>query len=234
MALPLLGIGLGAMGGGALFSGLGGLFGSSAASKRKRALASIANMPGVSIQDVTGEAGAAMPGAESLESRRNEFARGELRKMLGETIPGYEEGQAQRTGTALALMRGEIPADVQDVIQRSAAARAVTGGYGGTPAGRNLVARDLGRTSLDLMNMGQQQFAGILGTTPRPEMASYALSPAQILALRSGERTQRMQALTGSAMAPGATDVAAAGLGATGGSLLGLGGLLTGAELFRR
>lgn len=233
MPLPLLGLGLGAMGGGALFSGLGGLFGASAASKRKKALASIANTPGVSLADVTGEAGAAMPGTEALETRRNEFARNELRKMLGETIPGYEEGQEQRAGTALSLMRGEIPADVQDLIQRRAAGQAVGGGYGGSTVGRNLVARDLGRTSLDLMGLGQQQFANILGTTPRPEMASYVLSPAQILALRSGERAQKMQAMTGAAMAPGASDTAAAGLGATGGSLLGLGGLLTGASLFK-
>ena len=233
MALPLLGLGLGALGGGSILSGLGGLFGASAAKKRQRAMAQIAAMPGVSISDVQGEAGAAMGGAESLEARRNAFARQQLQEMLGETIPGYEEGQAQRTQTALSLMRGELPADVQDLVARSTAARAVGGGFGGSQFGRNLTARDLGRTSLDLMSLGGQQFAGILGTTPRPEMASYALTPAQILALRSQERSQKMSAMGGAAQMPGATDVAASGLGAAGGGILGLGGLLTGAGLMK-
>lgn len=224
--------GLGLLGGGALLSGLGGLFGASAAKKRQRELARIANLPGVSLSDVQGEAGAAMGGAESLEARRNAFARQQMKEMLGDTIPGYEEGQEQRTRTALSLMRGEVPADVQEMISRSAASRAVGGGFGGSQFGRNLAARDLGRTSLDLMNLGGQQFAGILGTTPRPEMASYAMSPAQILALRSQERSQKLGMLSGAAQAPGATDVAAAGLGSAGGGILGLGGLLAGQALF--
>lgn len=202
----------------------------SAASRRKRQLEAIANLPGIQQGDIYGEISKNQGAAEGIESRRNEFNRAELRKMLGETIPGYEEGQAQRSQNALALMRGEIPADVADVIQRSAAARAVTGGYGGTPAGRNLVARDLGRTSLDLMNLGQQQFAGILGTTPRAEMANYMLTPSQIMALRSRERTEKMGAMGQAAMAKGATETWAKGLSDMGGALMGggFGGMMGG------
>lgn len=193
----------------------------SAASRRKRQLEAIANLPGIQQGDVYGEIEKSRGSAENIESRRNAFAREELRRMLGETIPGYEEGQAQRTRNAMALMRGEIPADVQEMIQRSTAARAVTGGYGGAPAGRNLTARDLGRTSLDMMNMGQQQFAGILGSTPRPEMANLMLTPSQILALRSRERTQKMDAMGQAAMAKGATEAWAKGLSDVGGALMG-------------
>ena len=192
-----------------------------AASRRKRQLEAIANLPGLKMGDIYGDVSGSQGQAEGIESRRNEFARAELRKMLGETIPGYEQAQAQRTATAQSLMRGEIPADVQEMIERSAAARAVSGGYGGSPAGRNLVARDLGRTSLDLMNLGQQQFAGILGNTPRPEMANYMMTPSQIMALRSTERTQKMGAMKDAAMAQGATEAWAKGLSDMGGSMMG-------------
>lgn len=195
-----------------------------AASRRKRQLEAIANLPGIQQGDIYGEISKNQGAAENIEARRNEFNRAELRKMLGESIPGYEEGQAQRSQTALSLMRGEIPADVQEMIQRSSAARAVTGGYGGSPAGRNLVARDLGRTSLDMMNLGQQQFAGILGSTPRAEMANYMLTPSQIMALRSQERTQKMGAMEKAAMAQGATEAWAKGLSDMGGSMMGTGG----------
>ena len=199
----------------------------SAASRRKRQLEAIANLPGIQQGDIYGEVAQNQGAAEGIESRRNAFAREQLRQMLNETIPGYEEGQAQRTKTAQSLMRGEIPADVQEMIQRSTAARAVTGGYGGSPSGRNLVARDLGRTSLDLMNLGQQQFAGILGSTPRPEMANYMMTPSQIMALRSNERTQKMAAMRDAAMAKGATEVWAKGLSDAGGALMsgGFGGM---------
>lgn len=202
----------------------------SAASRRKRQLEAIANLPGIQQGDIYGEISKNQGAAENIETRRNEFNRAELRKMLGESIPGYEEGQAQRSQNALSLMRGEIPADVQEMIQRSSAARAVTGGYGGSPAGRNLVARDLGRTSLDMMNLGQQQFAGILGTTPRAEMANYMLTPSQIMALRSQERTQKMGAMSQAAMAKGATETWAKGLSDMGGALMGggLGGMMGG------
>lgn len=204
---------------------IGGTFmAANAASRRKRQLEAIANLPGLKMGDVYGDVSGSQGQAEGIESRRNEFNRAELRKMLGETIPGYEEGQAQRSQTALSLMRGEVPADVQEMIQRSAAARAVSGGYGGTPAGRNLVARDLGRTSLDMMNLGQQQFAGILGSTPRAEMANYMLTPSQLMALRSQERTQKMGAMKDAAMAQGATEVGAKGLSDIGGAMMDAGG----------
>lgn len=204
---------------------IGGSFmAANAASRRKRQLEAIANLPGLKMGDVYGDVSGSQGQAEGIESRRNEFNRAELRKMLGETIPGYEEGQAQRSQTALSLMRGEVPADVQEMIQRSAAARAVSGGYGGTPAGRNLVARDLGRTSLDMMNLGQQQFAGILGGTPRAEMANYMLTPSQLMSLRSQERTQKMGAMKNAAMAQGATEVGAKALSDIGGAMMGAGG----------
>ena len=203
---------------------VGGIMGMGAASRRKRQMEAIANLPGLKLGDIYGDVGSSAGQAEGLETRRNEFARQELRRMLGETIPGYEEGQAQRSRTALSLMRGEIPADVQEMISRSSAARAVGGGFGGSQFGRNLTARDLGRTSLDLMNLGGQQFAGILGTTPRPEMANLMLNPTQIMSLRSTERTQKMGAMKDAAQTAGATETMAKTLSDMGGSMMGGGG----------
>jgi hypothetical protein len=58
---------------------------------------------------------------------------------------------------ASAMMSGRIGADVQANLARSGAFRALNGGFGADSSmGRNLQARDLGLTSLDLMSRGDQ------------------------------------------------------------------------------
>jgi hypothetical protein len=55
------------------------------------------------------------------------------------------------------MMSGRISADVQANLSRSGAFKALNGGFGGDSSmGRNLQARDLGLTSLDLMTKGDQ------------------------------------------------------------------------------
>lgn len=97
---------------------------------------------------------AALPGAEELVSKANAFTQEQITKMLETAIPNY--GTLTRTATSNieSMLKGEIPKDVQDAISRSDAAKALGGGYSGTTFHTNLLARDLGLTSLELTQRG--------------------------------------------------------------------------------
>ena len=202
----------------------------SAASAARRQARDAANLPGVNIGQALSESSQNAPRAREMEADRNAFNRAQLLESLGIQVPGYQEAQAKRAENALALLRGELPPDVLAQVQRKAAGQAVQGGYAGSAAGRNLVARDIGRTSLDLANLGGQQFANILGTTPLAPLANYEFTPQQIAALRGGERSAQQQALLGVAGMPSATGIAGQALGSLGSGLTNLGFAQLGAQ----
>ena len=212
-----------AIGVGAIGSLAGGAMSASSASASRRQARDAANLPGIDIGQVMGESSLNAPRAREMEAERNAVSRAQLLESLGIQIPGYQEGQAQRTQNALALLRGELPPDVAAQIQRKAAGQALQGGYAGSAAGRNLVLRDLGRGSYDAANQGAQQFANILGTTPMAPLANYEFTPQQIASLRGGERGAQQQALLGVAGMPSGTGVAGQALGSLGSGLTNLG-----------
>lgn len=88
---------------------------------------------------------AALPSAQRLASQTNAFNLEQLQKMLKASIPGYENIQGQQSAVIQAMLRGELPREVQNALQNTAAARAIGGGFGGTPAHRYLEARDFSR-----------------------------------------------------------------------------------------
>lgn len=208
---------------GVVTAGVGmGLQASSASAARRQAR-SAAETPGLDIPAMVGEAEQLAPRTRELEAQRNAFARAQLLESLGIQVPGYQEAQAKRAENALALLRGELPADVAAQVQRQAAARSLAGGYAGSQAARNLTARDIGRTSLALQQAGGQQFANILGTTPLAPVVNYEFTPADIARLRESERISRMNALVGVASMPSAGGVVGQGLGSLGSGLTNLG-----------
>lgn len=97
---------------------------------------------------------AALPGAEALVAKTNLFNIDQINKMLSQSIPGYGDITGNVSKNIASLTGGQIPQDVQDAVTRGAAGRALSGGYGGSQAGNNLVARDLGLTSLNLTQQG--------------------------------------------------------------------------------
>lgn len=219
-----------AIGVGAIGSLAGGAMSASSASASRRQARDAANLPGIDIGQVMGESSLNAPRAREMEAQRNAISRDQLLESLGIQIPGYQQGQAQRTLNAMSLLRGELPPDVAAQIQRKAAGQAVQGGYAGSAAGRNLVARDIGRSSLDMSNLGAQQFANILGTTPMAPLANYEFTPQQIASLRGGERGAQQQALLGVAGMPSATGVAGQAFGSLGSGLTNLGFAQLGAQ----
>lgn len=91
---------------------------------------------------------------KDLASQVNQFNQDELLKHLRQVIPGYDALISKTKGLIDSQLNGEIPKDVSDAISRNSAVRALEGGYGGTGMQRNLVARDLGLTSLALTEKG--------------------------------------------------------------------------------
>lgn len=97
---------------------------------------------------------AVLPQLESTARRVNTFNQGEIQRMLELAMPGYSKLRDQGTKVVSDLTAGRIPQDVRDAIGRNTAGRSLYGGFGGTSMSRNLTARDLGLTSLDLMTKG--------------------------------------------------------------------------------
>jgi hypothetical protein len=208
---------------------LGTALGASAASRTKRQLTQLAETPGLDVAAQIRDARSLAPDIARLESERNTVNQGELDRMLEASVPGYRASQTQRSANAASMLRGELPPDVQEAISRSTAGRALEGGFAGSGAGRNLVARDLGRTSLDLMREGDDRFTGILGSTPRAGMANYDIAPQDLMGLRGKERDQKIGLRANAIGAPGATAVWGQGTQQMGKSLMELAGSVAGA-----
>lgn len=112
--------------------------------------------------------------------------------MLESAIPGYNNIVSGTSSKIQDMLGGVIPKDVEEQIQRSAAGQSLAGGYGGTGMAHNLNARDLGLTSLDLINKGINSAQSWLGTmksvagSPQVDVTSMFISPA----MRAGNEWQ--------------------------------------------
>ena len=210
---------MGLIAGGIVLGATGAAVAANQASKDRAGARGVANLPGLDLGESIGEAGQLAPKTRELEAQRNAFNRAQLLESLGIQIPGYQEGQLQRTQNAMSLLRGELPPDLASQIQRNTASKALTGGYAGTQAARNLTARDLGRTSMDLQQAGAQQFSNIIGTTPLSALANYEFTPQMIANLRAEERAKKQAALLGTYNMASAGGVAGQYLGSLGSGL---------------
>lgn len=101
---------------------------------------------------------AALPADEALVSKSNQFSQQQITQMLQSIIPGYSGMVTTASGNISDELAGKVPSDVSSAVQNSDAARALGGGYAGSGAHGNLVARDLGLTSLDLTQKGLSSF----------------------------------------------------------------------------
>jgi len=88
--------------------------------------------------------------AEKLASGLNS----KYQAAFNSAMPGYMANMAKANATTSELLAGKIPQDVVDSIYRGAAAKGFTAGIFGGGIGRNIVAKDLGLTSLQLQSAG--------------------------------------------------------------------------------
>lgn len=212
--------------------GLGGtLLSGAGANQAKNAVTAAANLPGVDFNTIynqsLGASSAALPQAAALTGQENTTNATQFNAMMNQLFPGYSQIQSQRSNNIENLLSGAIPQDVQSAIARADAAKALGGGFSGSGAQQNLTARDLGLTSLDLQNMGNQQAAGFI-SGPNPGFtgvnSQLTINPSQALQTRSGERAAQQQLLAGAGAMPGWTGALGAGLQSLGGTIMG-GGL---------
>lgn len=216
--------------GGSLLGGLGGILGG-----KKRV-----KVPEFKPLDLRREQEAAFADTMSILPQAQEVARqttesdiSNIQRSLESIIPGYASLFQSQARIAEAGMRGELDEAVRSQIARSAAERSLQLGIGGSQAARNLEARDLGLTALNLQQQGFAQASQLLGqaaTIATPAVnrtASMFLTPAQRLNLRAQENTaqfnQQMAAAQAAAQ-PGRLGSALGGvLGSVGGITAGYG-----------
>lgn len=231
MAFPLL------LGAGALMGGLGGLLGGNSANAARKRMQAAVDLPGLDIDAETTAALQRQRGNIGMGSQIaggvNRANRDMTADLLESSVPGYGARKGTQAGILDSWLAGEVPKDVQDAIQRSAAARSLSGGYGGSGMGRNLFARDLGLTSLDMINRGMDyapRFASSIAGMEMPNQVGVQsfLGPGaeQQVGLRADERAKKQMLMAQLAGMPGKT----AGWG---GLLSGLGGLATGMGLYK-
>lgn len=220
--------------GGAALLGGGTALGGSAADKQKKKLKQIANTPGLDIGQLTGQAltnqQVNLPAAQQLVSAEATGQQDLLNSLLEQSMPGFGAARSKALDSTNSLLAGEIPADVSAAVQRSDAARALGGGYGGSGMHRNLVARDLGLTSLDLKSQGLGWLQALRGMSPmaQPQSAFSLAGPNanDLINIRGQERAQRMNILTARAGIKGQTGMFGDMFQNIGGMMLG--GALTG------
>jgi len=109
-----------------------------------------------------------MGDAEGVAGQTNTFNINQALSAYTQMQPDFSALQKQIGDNALSMSQGNLPSSVVSSIGRAAASQGIQGGYsggggaGGTSftgmnaAGSNLDLRNLGMTSLDISNMGNQ------------------------------------------------------------------------------
>jgi hypothetical protein len=199
------------------------------------------DIPGMAQQSINFGLGAA-PGIDTANMQR-------LQLLLNQALPGYQ-GMVSglQTGamnllqgpTTQSLLAGNVPADVQDQIRRSAAYTSLAGGTAGAGTGTTgaITARDLGLTSLDLMQRGVgMETAGFGQATNLLQLSRNALMPQPVNPLSllplsdlisGAEWTKSANFTANQAAYTAKANAAAAGVGAPSQPLAGVGGAIQG------
>lgn len=101
-----------------------------------------------------------LPTTQALQSN--------LTNILGQAIPNFSGMSQQASGIIGSALSGQLPPDVQNLIQDRAATMAVSGGMPGSSNTQgtlfgNRGLRDLGLTSLQRQDSGVKDLIGFLG-----------------------------------------------------------------------
>jgi hypothetical protein len=173
----------------------------------------------------------------------------QLQTLLNQALPGYQGMVSGLQGGAMnllqgpttqSLLAGNVPADVQDLIRRSAAQTSLAGGTAGAGTGTTgaITARDLGLTSLDLMQRGVgMETAGFGQATNLLQLSRNSLMPQPVNPLSllplsdlisGAEWTKSANFTANQAAYTAKANAAAAGVGAPSQPLAGVGGAIQG------
>lgn len=139
--------------------------------------------------DLADETGKAVAGnAENADS---------ITSFLNKIIPGFSDILGQGLDNTFSELQGHLPQDVRDEVYRSSAFQSLMGGFGGTPMGKALTARDLGLTSLNLTQLGNnsaQLWTQIAESAYSPWLVGTSESAAVTAANNAGKQaTDQLQ-----------------------------------------
>src|SRR5512135_105593 len=95
-----------------------------------------------------------LPSATKLATDTSLANQDIVNQMLRKAIPEYDRLQKESLAVIEPMLRGEIPKDVQQQMQRSAAAAGIAGGTSGSQFAQYGALRNLGLTSLQLSTQG--------------------------------------------------------------------------------
>ena len=127
---------------------------------------------------------AAAPGAFQLADLANTFSTEQLLKQLEMMLPGFGQMRDQITGVIGSKLKGEIPRDVRNLLERNAAEKGIAMGTSGSRFNEYDELRNLGLTSLGIQNEGLSQGAQWIRSMPQaPKMdfTSMFFTPQQRL-----------------------------------------------------
>lgn len=134
-----------------------------------------------------------------LAGATNTFNQDQLNQMMESAVPGYRAMVSSIGGKINSFLSGELPQDVSDQVGRNAAYKSLSGGFGGSGMARNLVARDLGLTSLDLISKGIDAGSRWIATAkantvaPQFDVSSMFISPQQRIQTEMWNREGKFQ-----------------------------------------
>lgn len=112
------------------------------------------------------------------------------------------QGSLRETTTKSILdqlnLGGQLPQDVQDAVIRTGLQKGQAGGIGRSGLGRNLVGRDLGLTSLDLLNQRINRAADYTRSAPGPnqlyKMQDIGFTPGDIASIEIANQNAKNEA----------------------------------------
>lgn len=155
-----------------------------------------------------------------------------LDSILSRTMPNYREMISGAGSAVQRMISGELPMADQQMVMRRAAERGSGLGLTGSAAGRNLTARDLGLSSLQMTQAGLGAFNQLSSNirqnymvNPMSTAASY-VSPSQRIANAIQENQFAYNAAVGKAQSDAANSTRnklAGFVSTTGGMMMGAG-----------
>lgn len=136
-----------------------------------------------------------LPGLRQLTLDADQLSTDALLARMEKLMPGYAKLRNQVTGAISSQLSGQLPKDVSDYIQRYTSERAVAGGFGDSSFATALTARDLGRTSLDVINnalgAADRWIASNASRAPGFNFTSMFLSPTERIGVGQWNEQQR-------------------------------------------
>jgi hypothetical protein len=149
----------------------------------------VPRLPSITLPQQQGQAIAAntasLPASETMASGANLFNEQQIQSMLKLEFPNMASATGNISSNIASETAGQLPADVSQAVWDSGAAKALGLGVGGSGAGADLVAKDLGLTSLQLTEQGLSDAEGWMKTSAslfEPSMVtaqSMFISPEQ-------------------------------------------------------